>query len=683
MFLKISKFFIYLSFASPLLITRNFLFPFITGKAIFFRAAFELSLLFFILALAFQKNFQFPISNFRFLKRPLVIAVSIFTFLFLLSSALGVNPLNSLFSNYERGEGAFQMLHYFIFFLLLLVLFRDKKQWLNLFKFSVIISLFVSFYALGQFCEAKGICDAGFFLASSSRISGTLGNSSYLAVYLLFHLFFLGIIFFPALGEARPIGRHEKSIKLKIVWASVALFQFIILFNTQTRGVILGLAIALVLWFLLMLGLFIFKKISFQTLRASLFVFICLVLVFGVFYSISAIKPNSFTNRFVNVLDVSYLKNALKDRIWTWQAALSGIKERPVLGWGAENFPIVFDKHYNPKLYGVESWFDRAHSIYFDYAISGGLLLLAAFLSIFVLFYRRLFTLLNQPLFFSLFFILPTTYLIQGLILFDVLPVYLVFFLFLGFFVNFNEPDKNSFGKISDSRKEISFNKNCLKGLVIIFFLVLVVSFYFTAYLPMQRSALIIKGSGAGQQFDFYLSRYAAQKSKEDLNNAFIGLKQGIESFDSAINHRSLIGEQESLLMFHQFLSGIFDSFNRNQGFLGVGDLRIILDFANQTFENKKKNLVGTRPFLLIAIINLRAGLASQENYYFDKAEKYFEEALEKAPTRLEFIYPYLDLAIVRGDKEKAITLLNRAKTLRPDLTDLNQTYLKKYQDRF
>ena len=180
-----------------------------------------------------------------------------------------------------------------------------------------------------------------------------------------------------------------------------------------------------------------------------------------------------------------------------------------------------------------------------------------------------------------------------------------------------------------------------------------------------------------------YLSRYTDQRKKEDLNNAFIGLKQGIGFFDLAINHRSLVGEQESLVMFHQFLGGIFDSFNRNQLFFGGEDLKIILDFTNQTFENKKKGLVGVKPFLLIGILNLRAGLASQENYYFDKAEKYFEEGLEKAPDRLEIIYPYLDLTIIKGDKEKAMVLLNKVKALRPDLTDLNQAYFKKYQDGF
>ncbi len=681
MFLKFSKFFIYFSLISPLLVTKSFLFPFITGKAIFFRTVVGLALLFFILAWARGEIKTLNLKPYAL--NPLVIAVSIFTFLFLLSSALGVNPLNSFFSNYERGEGAFQMFHYFVFFFLLLVLFKDKKDWLNLLKFSVVISLLVSFYAIGQFCEAKEFCSTDFFLAASSRISGTLGNSSYLAVYLMFHLFFLAIIFF-----------NEKNKKWKTVWASVALFQSVILLNTQTRGVILGLIIALLIWLISALGLFVFKKTDFKTLKIPIIIFLCSLLIFGGFYFASKIKPDSSAKRFINALDVSYVKSALKDRIWVWQAALAGIMEHPMLGWGAENFPVVSDKYYNPKLYGVESWFDRAHSIYFDYAISGGILLLLAYLSIFFFFYRRLFGFLKQNrgsgdspgfLYFSLFFILATAYLIQGLILFDVLPIYLVLFLFLAFFINLGQFKNNLPREVSSgSNKEITPGNTRLSMVwAAVFFLIVAASFYFTAYLPMQRSILIIKGFNSGRQFDFYLSRYTALRQKEDLDNVSMSLDEGIKNFSLAVNHSSIIGEQESLTMFHQFINNVFDALKENEQFLSSGDLRTLMDFANRTFENKKENLVGVRAFLSIGIINIKAGLIGQEEYYFNQAQKHFEEAMERAPTRPELIYPFLDLEILRGDKEKSLGLLKKAQLLRPDLIDLNHDYLDKYQNKF
>ena len=53
--------------------------------------------------------------------------------------------------------------------------------------------------------------------------------------------------------------------------------------------------------------------------------------------------------------------------------AWQGFLERPVFGWGQDNFNYVFNKFYNAGLYGQEPWFDRAHNIFFDWLIAGGI----------------------------------------------------------------------------------------------------------------------------------------------------------------------------------------------------------------------------------------------------------------------------------------------------------------------
>jgi tetratricopeptide (TPR) repeat protein len=62
--------------------------------------------------------------------------------------------------------------------------------------------------------------------------------------------------------------------------------------------------------------------------------------------------------------------------------AWEGVKERPILGWGQENFSYVFNKYYDPALYGAEPWYDRTHNIFLDWLIAGGVLGLVAYLSI-------------------------------------------------------------------------------------------------------------------------------------------------------------------------------------------------------------------------------------------------------------------------------------------------------------
>jgi O-antigen ligase len=50
-----------------------------------------------------------------------------------------------------------------------------------------------------------------------------------------------------------------------------------------------------------------------------------------------------------------------------------GFKEKPVFGWGQENFNYVFNKYYNPAMFDQEQWFDRAHNEFLDWLIAGGL----------------------------------------------------------------------------------------------------------------------------------------------------------------------------------------------------------------------------------------------------------------------------------------------------------------------
>ena len=69
---------------------------------------------------------------------------------------------------------------------------------------------------------------------------------------------------------------------------------------------------------------------------------------------------------------------------------LKGFQEKPILGWGQDGFNYVFNKYYDPAMYGQESWFDRAHNAPLDFLVAGGIL---GFLSYFGLFFSVLYLL--------------------------------------------------------------------------------------------------------------------------------------------------------------------------------------------------------------------------------------------------------------------------------------------------
>ncbi|MEK9154289.1 MAG: tetratricopeptide repeat protein, partial [Patescibacteria group bacterium] len=79
---------------------------------------------------------------------------------------------------------------------------------------------------------------------------------------------------------------------------------------------------------------------------------------------------------------ISLEDNTTKARFMNWGMAWAGVKERPILGWGQENYAIVFDKYYNPQMYAQEQWFDRVHNIVFDWLVAAGFVGLVSYLSI-------------------------------------------------------------------------------------------------------------------------------------------------------------------------------------------------------------------------------------------------------------------------------------------------------------
>lgn len=459
-FLKLSRFFLFISvFCVLVVLTRTF-FPFIGGKYFFFRVSVELSLVFLILWWAFAAPAGHLARRLREVSNtPLFIAVSAFVFAFLLASLFSYNPHAAFWSNFERGEGAFQMLHYYLFFVLLSVLFDKREDWKKMFKVSLVAAILLILYGIGGNFQIKGIPflrflgpysggsgagPGGFWeTLTQGRFQGTLGNPAYVAPYLMFAIFYVLYLW---KGFERKSAPHGKSGDRNIFsWLTPALLAAVFLFFfvlSQTRGAFVGL-LASVVAFLVVL--FVLKP-RWRLKLASLFaVLVVLGAVGYVFRATSFVKklPGS------RLLEISLTDQTAKTRFWTWGSAWQGFKERPLLGWGPENFSSVFDKHFNPNHYvpgrGSETWFDRAHSVIFDYLAETGIIGFVAYSSMFAVFFwawlrglvRRV---KGHQVFhdatdfgYALLFALPIAYLVQGLALFDVLPVYLNLFIFIAF----------------------------------------------------------------------------------------------------------------------------------------------------------------------------------------------------------------------------------------------------------
>lgn len=449
-YFKASKFFLYLVPFSVLIVYSGTLFPFIVGKYVFFRIVVELALIFFLLGWAFQgksqlKEVRLPKINGQYLgsrtsqilKSPLVIAVTIFVMIFLFASLFAYDSAASFWSNFERGEGSFQLLHFFVFFILLILLFRDKESWHKLFIVSIIAASFVILYGVAaslQYIDAEMVewkltGQGGLFYKTFNkfigqpfdkpnfRFSGSLGNPAYLGSYLVFIIFYALYLF----------AEFKKRKALRYILIGLTAVFIVFLFLSGTRGAFLGLGAAI------LAGLFyLFFILPYGWMRKTILAFLIVLIIFSSFGIIFRQSIPLLNNR---ILDFSFTSETFQTRLLLWQQSIKIFKERPILGWGPENFSIPFEKNYHPYF---KVWFDRAHNIFFDYLVFAGILGLLSFIGIFAAYYYQFFkkslvvgreSLVSNALLFSL----PIAYLVQGLVLFDVLPIYINLFLFLAF----------------------------------------------------------------------------------------------------------------------------------------------------------------------------------------------------------------------------------------------------------
>ena len=611
-----SKFFIYSAVVAPLILAGSLFFPFINGKVFLFRISTELALAFFILYLLVGKKF----SSLRVIKEPMVIAVILFGLVFVLTGLLGISPYNSFWSNFERGEGGFQMLHYITFFLLLVLLFNSKQEWRRILAWNLLIVVCILLYGVMQWLE--DFFGWQNFAVATGRTSGTLGNPSYLSAYLLFQ--FPIIIWFFA---------STKNRIYQTLLSVLFLFQGAVLLTTRTLAAIVsfivGLLVLLVLYSFKIYQLSkqdVYKKFFFYWSYASSFIIVATVI--GLFF-------------FFGKIDLS---QRLQPRFWTWGSAISGIMERPLLGWGSENFSQPFEKYNNPNHFGGEAWFDRTHNLVLEYLISGGVVLVFIWLLIFLFYYIKLFRMPKDNLW-PVFFTVPIIYFVQGLTLFDVLPVYLAFFLFLAFFVCY----ANGFASSTPHpvllplRRGEGWLRGSLAFVVVCLILFLI---YFGNYLPLRKNIL--------------LSNALRMKNLSDA----------VAEFSKVINFYSPVGQLESYEAIGRSLMIYIQQLVRDKVIIDgkQSNLAIIMNFNDPLFAQLKPRLVGVKTHYINAVWNLSTFKLTNDLDYFLKAKAVLQEAHAIAPKKMEIIVALLEIARAEQDQDTAQKMLATINELRPDL---------------
>ncbi len=627
MLIKIARVCTLAAIFTPLILINGLYFPFIAGKAIIFRILIELALAFLLAHILLANNRADLIKQIKTqLRRPINISMMIFAGIAVITALISQNPTQAFWSNFERGEGAFQIMHYALFFILSTILFTDSKTILRAVKVTILTSVLLSLYGFGQFYfdahPNQALAQKLGIIAASSRISGTLGNPSYLAGYLIISITLIIYMM-----------RKAKTTLQKVLWGTLIAVEAFALLQTGTRGallaVIVGAFAVLVaeIWFA-------------QTRKGQLIAFsvltICTISGIGFLATNQANfwKHIPVANRFLNI---SGALKEIQPRLWTWGSAVAGVIERPLTGWGAENFPYAFDKYYNPKHFGIESFFDRTHNVFLEYLISGGVLLLLAYLSIFFFYYKEI-KRYPRNLWKSILYALPIAYFTQGFFLFDVLPVYVILYTFIVFAIN---TDKTSTIDLTEERYEL--NGVGLAGTLAVA-TILITSVIITDIFPFQKNIALAN---------------AHRPASGD---------EGVKAFQAAYNLPSPVGQEETVAAFNRFIINIVEGTARANPNIPKEAIRSVVDMANQWFDVNRSKMAGLKNTYTNGGLNLRAGILFNQADYLDRSQALYREALEIAPTRIEFIAVLLKTAKTLGDDKTYDKLLVIAKQLRPDI---------------
>lgn len=381
----------------PLYVSSSLYFPFITGKGFAFRILIDIALAAYLLLACMDAKYRPKFSW-------ILILYAAFTAWMLIADLFAVNVHKALWSNFERMDGFVTLAHVFAFFIIAGAVLTADKLWRRWWLTFLSAAALVCGYGLVQLSGGAVIHQGG------ARVDASFGNAAYLAAYMLF-------VAAIAVWQALETGAG------KLAWIRYALFALagiaaFIVYETQTRGAVLGLiagiAVAALLW-MLEAG----KK---GRLVAGAVLAGILLLVGGFFL----VKDSAFVKADPTLARVSSISaHDLSVRTALWTMAFTGVLERPVTGYGQEGFNYIFQKDYQPSMYAQEPWFDRAHNTFVDWLVAGGfpalLLFLALLISAVIALYRRTATRPERVLLVAAL----AAYAVQALVVFDNLFTYI------------------------------------------------------------------------------------------------------------------------------------------------------------------------------------------------------------------------------------------------------------------
>lgn len=299
------------------------------------------------------------------------------------STFLGVFSERSLYSDIFWSSGTLFLTHIGAFALLLCELLKSD-DW-KVVRRTIAVS--AGIFGLLTIFGVNGLGATGNFLwINLGEGSLTIGNETYAGAYLLLALIITLVEFFNS--EKESVWKKVLGVSALLVFFSPLLFfvglfsgsaPFIDVFTHPTM--LLGDARASSAAALLLVGFLggylLIKRFIKGAMQMPAKVLWSGGLLAALILGVSLL----FTSG--SVVQQAYIQASTAARIIVWEVSANAFSDRPLFGWGPENYNYAFEAHFDSRVFEEknfgEIWFERAHNVFLDTLVTLGVVGFLAF----------------------------------------------------------------------------------------------------------------------------------------------------------------------------------------------------------------------------------------------------------------------------------------------------------------
>src|SRR3989344_4082759 len=300
------------------------------AKTLVFQMVFAILLFIFLCRLLWERNSAIFDRVKRITKENLVFWLLVLLFAtHFLSTIFSVDFHYSFFGSPYRG-GGFISYGFYILFAIATFLIIKKNDWKKLWNVAIGVGVIVCILAL---FSRFGLF-SNFLITRIDNLSSTIGGPNTLGLYVM-------LLVFPALSFGL---QAKNNIKRGLYLIASALFSFIVLL-TISQGAYLGLAMGAI-YFLIFFPTKSFKeKTSRKIFYGKIAILTAVALLFLLAIIIKSNPDDALNDHYLFEQLTTWKVD--KSRLATWQVSFDAFLDRPLLGYGPENFSIGFDRNYD------------------------------------------------------------------------------------------------------------------------------------------------------------------------------------------------------------------------------------------------------------------------------------------------------------------------------------------------